>query len=251
MNSLNNTMQTECPECHTIFGISDTQLEQAEGQVRCGHCLVIFNAQCIVEKPPEESVEPKINDNILLDNDNADTVLADVIPAELRAETRNKKRHYGLLGSFIWTLGILSMLAMIVFQYAYHERLRLIQHNELRPWMMEFCRYARCELPAPRDTSRINLNHKNIFSHPNVSNALMISASMVNQAEFDQAFPLLSLKFENVRGEIITGRQFKPFEYLSIPASQISNMTPGEAVSINIEILDPGKDMVSYTFDFL
>ena len=64
-------------------------------------------------------------------------------------------------------------------------------------------------------------------------------------------FPLLELKFENVRGETIAGRRFTAEQYLGIPADQIPKMIPGESTSISVEIIDPGKDMVSYTFEFL
>ena len=37
-------MYTKCPECSTVFRISDAQLLAANGKVRCGHCKHVFNA---------------------------------------------------------------------------------------------------------------------------------------------------------------------------------------------------------------
>jgi len=37
-------MLTTCPECHTSFRVSQTQLDQRRGLVRCGRCSAIFNA---------------------------------------------------------------------------------------------------------------------------------------------------------------------------------------------------------------
>jgi predicted Zn finger-like uncharacterized protein len=247
-------MQTECPHCHTIFSVEEKQLQQAEGQLRCGHCLAIFNADIsyldtkhslnnqLSKAQPEQPED---------DFAHLQAPLADVIPPDLRAETRTSKRHYGFIGTIFWTLAILSMLITGVLQYAYYNRFRLAQFNELRPWLSLMCQYTKCDLPELRDLSRIELNNKNIFSHPNAKNTLMISASIVNQAAFEQTFPLLELKFENIRGETIAGRRFTAEEYLAIPVDQISIMKPGEPISISIEIIDPGKDMVSYTFEFL
>lgn len=39
-----NSLQTECPNCHTRFRVTDEQLGVAKGKVRCGHCMEIFNA---------------------------------------------------------------------------------------------------------------------------------------------------------------------------------------------------------------
>ena len=79
----------------------------------------------------------------------------------------------------------------------------------------------------------------------------MVSGTIVNQAEFEQDFPLVELRFENIRGQSIAGRRFKPEEYLGIPKDQLKKMQPGNPVSFNIELIDPGKDVVSYEFNFL
>ncbi len=38
-------MLTRCPNCHTLFRISDSQLRSARGKTRCGQCFTIFEAQ--------------------------------------------------------------------------------------------------------------------------------------------------------------------------------------------------------------
>jgi len=258
-------MQTECPHCHTVFKISEELLEQANGQVRCGHCLAIFTADNpytsphaelpateMYDKPNEQQLEN--HDEVieaLIDNENNNPSLPDVIPADLRAETNDPNKHYSIIGTVFWSFCILTMILTGILQYAYYDRLQLVKFNELRPWLGLLCQYTQCDLPDPRDPKRIELSSKNIFTHPNTENALMISATIVNQAEFEQVFPLLELRFENIRGQMIAGRHFKPYEYLGIPEGQISKMEPGNPISFNIEIIDPGKEMVSYAFEFL
>ena len=253
-------MQTECPHCHTVFRISEQQLAQSEGQVRCGHCLAIFTASNPYQSHHDiELIANRDDDLVELDDLqlSSDTdegnghVLPDVIPPELRAETRSNRRGYSILGSILWSFAILFMIVTGLLQYAYYDRLRLVQYDELRPWLGMLCKYARCDLPEPRDPTRIELSSKNIYTHPNAENALMISATMVNQAEYEQAFPVLELMFENIRGQTIAGRHFKPYEYLGIPRDKIQKMQPGNPVSFNIEIVDPGKDVMSYQFRFL
>ena len=211
-------------------------------------------------KPNDEHHDLEVSardDEIAVDNMEPFTItenqeaLPDVIPPELRAETRSGNNSYGIFGSIFWTLAILLMIVTGLLQYAYYDRLRLVQYDELRPWLVKLCNYAQCDLPDPRDPKRIELSSKNIYTHPNSDNALMVSATMVNQAEFEQDFPVLELRFENIRGELIAGRQFKPDEYLGIPQEQIAKMQPGNPVSFNIEIIDPGKDVMSYEFNFL
>ena len=38
-------MYTQCPFCQTVFGVADEHLAAAAGQVRCGYCKQLFNAE--------------------------------------------------------------------------------------------------------------------------------------------------------------------------------------------------------------
>lgn len=253
-------MKTQCPHCHTIFNLTNTELEQADNQVRCGHCLAIFSAETFTDQPEinESRLEDTDVNQIELEdiptittNKQEPVELPDVVPPELRTEIREKRPGPGLFSSVFWLLAICTAISAGILQYAYYDRVQLVKHNELRPWLTKLCLYAKCELPEPRDPARIELTHKNVFTHPNHAEALMISATIVNQAEFQQAFPLIDIVFSNVRGQAIAGRRFTPEEYLNMPASQIGIMEPGEPVSFNIEIIDSGRELMSYEFNFL
>jgi predicted Zn finger-like uncharacterized protein len=261
-------MQTECPHCNTVFHVTEAQLEQAEGQVRCGHCLAVFTADNPYstityqtdynQNKTTEHLKSNTFKDLQIDIDDADHLLqeveqivADVIPPELRAETRKGKNRFGFVGTLILSLFIITGIAGIFLQYTYYNRNTLVKTTELRPWLNLMCYQLNCTLPAPKDLNKIALSSKNIFSHPNVKNALMVSASIINQADFAQAYPIIELRFENVRGKTIAGRRFTAIEYLGIPEDQISKMKPDVSININLEIKDPGSDMVSYEFSFL
>lgn len=249
-------METECPHCNTIFRVKESELEQADGQVRCGHCLAIFTAEnpynstsYQTEHISKEAGDLNQEDEISLED--LQNIVADVIPPELRAESRKGKSHFGFLGTLVLTLLILTSISGLFLQYAYYNRNNLVKITELRPWLETMCQQINCTLPPPRDRKKITLSSKNIFSHPNVEGALMVSASIINQADFAQTYPIIELRFENVRGKTIAGRRFNAVEYLGIPEDQISQMQPDVPVNINLEIKDPGNNMVSYEFSFL
>ncbi|WP_228141589.1 MJ0042-type zinc finger domain-containing protein [Marinobacter sp. X15-166B] len=49
-----SSLLTSCPHCQTQFRVSAEQLAVADGKVRCGHCMKVFNArdnQQSVEQP--------------------------------------------------------------------------------------------------------------------------------------------------------------------------------------------------------
>jgi len=256
-------MQTECPHCHTIFRVNVSDLELANGQVRCGHCLAIFVAENPYNAARHDSntqIDSQINDidkeNITPPEDDIfqkdiEQTIADVIPPELRAESRKKKSHFGFLGNLLLTLAILLSIAAGFAQYAYYNRTTLIKIPELRPWFEKACALTNCTLPEAKDTKLFLLSSKNIFTHPNEDGALMVSATIINQAAFAQSFPIIELRFANVRGETIAARRFTASEYLNIPENQVSKIQPDTPVSFTLEIKDPGDEMISYEFDFL
>ncbi|VAW58486.1 hypothetical protein MNBD_GAMMA11-703 [hydrothermal vent metagenome] len=270
-------MQTECPHCHTVFRVDGTDLDQANCQVRCGHCLAIFTAENpldlisypevanenATEEAAAETADPT-DENLInfamgsalgLDLEPSKgteaAIVADVIPPELRAEERKEKSHVNAINTTLLALLTLIGIATGLFQYAYYNRSSLVKIPELRSGFQVSCELIGCTPPEPEDTSLISLSSKNIFTHPNVENALMVSASIVNQAKFAQHYPVIELRFNNVRGEVIAARRFYAQEYLGIPVEQISNMQPGRHINISLEIKDPGNDMVSYEFEFL
>lgn len=56
-------MYTQCPECQTVFRLTEEQLALAGGKVRCGHCLGVFTARehevDAVPQPPEPRPAPR------------------------------------------------------------------------------------------------------------------------------------------------------------------------------------------------
>ncbi|MBV1786930.1 zinc-ribbon and DUF3426 domain-containing protein [Marinobacterium sp. D7] len=42
---MNEPLITECPGCHSRFRVTEGQLNLAQGQVRCGACLLVFDAR--------------------------------------------------------------------------------------------------------------------------------------------------------------------------------------------------------------
>lgn len=52
------SMMTRCPACGTGFRIHHEQLEARQGQVRCGHCAVVFDANLHLSPLPDTTPPP-------------------------------------------------------------------------------------------------------------------------------------------------------------------------------------------------
>lgn len=262
-------MQIRCPECNTLFQSKESDLRASNSQVQCGHCFHIFQAKenqesfalaeedntadidintfadAIDHIPKEEVIKsgtmttaPIFEPNVMVD---------DIVPPELRQQTPTSST----LVKSIWSLGILCLTIAASVQLIYFKRAELTRNAELRPYLISFCKVANCEIPELKDIRRLELATKNVYSHPNVDNALMITAVIINQASFSQQFPSLQVSFTNLVGDIVMARQFKPSEYLNTSEDKLSDMQPGLPIQIILEVIDPGKNATAYEFSFI
>ena len=263
-------MQTRCPECNTLFKLNESDLTIADGQVQCGHCFYTFEAKPEqeafkleeeidttdidlntftngIDAPPEEEPIPS-DDKVKPDLFEQNPMVDDLVPPEFRNQPR---KTAGTLQKVIWTVAIISLTLTAFVQTIYFKRTELASKAELRPYMLSFCELAQCEIAELKDINRLELSSKNVYSHPNVDKALMITAVIVNQAAFAQQFPTLQISFTNLVGDIVMARQFKPGEYLNTSEDKLSDMQPGLPIQITLEVLDPGNSATAYEFSFI
>jgi predicted Zn finger-like uncharacterized protein len=259
-------MKTECPHCNTIFSISQQQLELADGMVRCGMCNEVFSAlvqEDLFAEPVAETSElsdcaTPSEDVDAKDSDAGDSELFDVsdqsvVPDELRYQPPQLVTHkpHSLLNGFLWSIGVLLLAAALLIQYAWYDRQHLMQQEFIQPYVSQLCEHIDCSQLALRDPTQLQMTNRNVYTHPTVEDALMVSVTIVNQAAFSQAYPDLKIAFSDVVGTVIAARLFTPEEYLNLGREQLRPLTPDSPVSFALEIQDPGKQALTYEFDFL
>ncbi len=266
-------MQTRCPECNTLFKLTDQDLEKANGQVQCGHCFHVFTAKpeseadnnfklveevdtsdidlntfadAIDDIPDEEPlVEDKPEQAALFEKN---PMIDDLVPPEIRHQQEKTSKPYQ---TALWSVFIVLLSLGAFSQLIYFNRDQIASKPGLRSYMLSFCELAQCEISDLRDLKRLELSSKNVYSHPNVDNALMITAVIVNQAAFAQQFPVLQISFTNLVGDTVMARQFKPGEYLNTDEENLNEMQPGLPIQITLEVLDPGSSATAYEFNFI
>ncbi len=275
-------MKTECPHCHTIFNVSQQQLELADGMVRCGMCQQVFNALVQPdlfndnEAPPDDNAADSNTDTTTeagrvesetsspeqtahnadadaADNSHANNILFDdseaasVVPDELRVDGHRRS----VLSTLMWTLGSLLLTVTLLLQFAWHQREYLIRQPWLQPYLAQACRQFDCSLLQLRNPGKIELSSRNVYTHPTEQNALMVSLTLVNKAPYPQALPDIQIEFSDVVGTVIAARRLRPQEYLNVDADNLQPLSPDKPVSLALEIVDPGKQALTYEFRFL
>lgn len=171
---------------------------------------------------------------------------------ELDDEPR-KTASEGLSKTF-WVSLIFVLIIILAGQAIYLKRESLAQYPQIVPILELECKLIGlvmpCEIPARRDTSKIELVERNIVSHPSAENALLITSTIKNTADYVQPFPKMVLTFSDINQKVVARRVFSPEEYLAKDVNLEQGMQINEPIKIILEIVDPGEEAVNFQFDF-
>ena len=144
---------------------------------------------------------------------------------------------------------LLSVLA--ASQYVYHQRDNLARNPEFKPWLEQMCEIAKCTLTPHRDTTAFELLERNVRFHPGREDALLISASFINHADFSQPYPNIELILKNMEGKVVAQRRFQPKEYFNSDQLPEQGIAAQQEAALLLEVSDPGLEAVSFEFNFL
>ena len=154
----------------------------------------------------------------------------------------------------VWVLLVSLLLVFLLGQFAYLKREELAKYPSIRPILEQACgvlsAVVECTVPDPRDLDAIVIVDRNVVSHPNAKNALLITSTVNNEADFVQMYPQLVLTFSDINQKVLARRTFKPDEYLAKGVDIGAGMQPNVPIKIMLEIVDPGEAAVNFEFDF-
>jgi predicted Zn finger-like uncharacterized protein len=148
-------------------------------------------------------------------------------------------------------IAVAAVLTLLLAAQIFYLQLPEWSRNpSTRGFYESVCGVFGCELPEIRALESLRTRNLMVRSHPDLEEALVIDAVIVNQAPFPQRFPGLELRFTSVGGLLVAARIFQPEEYLGGELSTDDLMPVNTPVQVSLEIADPGEDAVNYTLSF-
>ena len=204
-----------------------------------------FEDDDIAEAIPEESLPLSDDSHVAHSENNA-------VPFQLRNDIERlqapaRRKWHPLFSILIILLLLCVSFAQLAFFRA-HEVVKIIPAS--RPLLEVFCEKVHCVYSGPRDIKQIKLLNRDVRQHPKEKNALLITATMINQASFAQPYPDIHIRLSDISGNVVAERVFNAKTYmgkLSNPFLLMKSKTP---VHLNFEVVDPGKDAVNFEFTF-
>ncbi|QRP63598.1 zinc-ribbon and DUF3426 domain-containing protein [Rhodanobacter sp. FDAARGOS 1247] len=165
---------------------------------------------------------------------------------------RRERRHLSSSDErrWPWVLACSLLTLALGVQLAWAKRNDLIRDPLTGGWLRSACATLGCELPLVAAPGRLRLLASNVQAHPSVAHALMISASVRNDAAFAQPYPVLTVTLSNAQGQRIAMRRLQPEEYLDDTSILRSGLSPGGTAVLLLEVEDPGDNAVAFELGF-
>jgi len=149
-----------------------------------------------------------------------------------------------------WAMAGLVLLLLLGAQLGWAKRDWLISNPVTGSWLRSGCHAVGCRLPLVAAPEQLRLLASNVQSHPGVSGALMISASIRNDAAFAQPYPVIAVTLSDAQGQRIAMRRLQPREYLDDDSVLQRGLPAGGSAALLLEVEDPGDKAVAFEFGF-
>lgn len=147
-----------------------------------------------------------------------------------------------------WLTGSIALMLVLILQAIYFSRHDLARNPAYRPLLAQACEMLGCTINVTYDIKQIEIIGRDVRTHPTANNALIAGTTLINNAKFQQPYPLLNLTFSSITGTKLAQRRFTPREYLKTGTDIGAGMTPDLPVQVELELVDPGKDAVNFEF---
>ncbi|MBD8528090.1 zinc-ribbon and DUF3426 domain-containing protein [Pseudomarimonas arenosa] len=240
-------MLTQCPHCATVFPIEADALQAASGWVQCGVCDREFDAlERLRRAAPQGEPTPRL-DPELAERQGDLFEAPPAAPATVPNFAQPAPPH--VPASTRWWLLAASLGLLLALQIFFEHRYQWAESPRWRATYEQACEWVGCSLPVWRQPRAWTLLTRDISPHPSVGDALLVTATLRNDAEWPQPAPVVELAMTDIDGQTIALRRFRPNEYL--PDTQTQKFAPGQSVLLRLELVDPDKMALAYSFEFL
>ena len=153
--------------------------------------------------------------------------------------------------TILYTTISLLLILLLGAQYVYNNRLEMASSPTTKPLVAVICKITGCEVKIKRNPDLIETLDKSIYNLPDSENILVIKATIKNKAAYPQPYPVVEILFSDINENSLALRRFGPAEYLQdIPKHELL-MPTEEAVHLQLQVADPGRNATSFRFNYL
>jgi predicted Zn finger-like uncharacterized protein len=236
------SMVTSCPACTTTFRITEEQLRQRQGKVRCGKCRGVFDAfkslTTLADDPvPEPRAAPLTAAEARtaagqgrLDIDGHARPMRPAFVPRPDSSTTDRNRTLWLAATIVLALLLAAQAA-----YGFRDRLAAAWPGS-RPLLEAMCAALSCAVAWPQRPDLLAIEASELQADPVRPNVIVLMATVRNRGSIDVARPALELTLTDTQDRTLARRVFLPAEYLP-GAQDASGAMPARAeVEVRLQL---------------
>jgi predicted Zn finger-like uncharacterized protein len=156
---------------------------------------------------------------------------------------RKKPVLLKLLQALLAALLILLMLAQTVYFLRTDIAARW---PETRAQLEQACLLVNCQVELPKNADLIAIDDSDLQEDADRRGLIHLYLSIINHAEYSQAYPLLELTLTDTYDKPLMRRTFKPEEYLSTGSDQKPGIAAKQAVRIKLSFTTDNHAIAGY-----
>ena len=267
-------MITRCPSCGTLFRVTPEQLQARQGQVRCGHCMTVFDGQQALTALPESAVNAGTGDlagfELEAVAEPAKGVTAPQLPIARAAEAVNELTDYGPAPEQLslddqlyaeasrrrarwWAVGAVLLVFALAAQAAYFYRSDLaVQYPGLKPYLAQLCEVLHCKVLPPQRPRQIMIEASDLqVIDPTRPGLIQLTATLRNHAGHDLGYPALDLVLTNTKEHTLARRIFMPKEYLERGKDVAAGIAASAEVTVRLDLDTGDLNPAGFRLDLL
>lgn len=276
---------THCPNCQTQFFVTEEQLNQHQGQVRCGQCLHVFDAkeQFIEDGQSDITIDligtvnhltnaattsaaAKTSGTVLTESetiaidhrnnavDTQSSISALAIedkPYNFEDEANAPKAEVRSASQraqkVLKPLLVLLLSLTTIAQSLYFLRNDIaIVYPAIKPALVQVCQRLACHINLPKKIEFITIDDSDMQEDTTYVGLMHLSSTLINQAAFSQAYPNIEITLTDIDDKPKMRRIFKPHEYLPEHTDIANGIAAGEEVKIKLGMTTSGITVAGY-----
>ena len=253
------SLVTSCPECATSFLVKPEQLSAHRGEVRCGKCGHVFNA---LDRLGEASLQPPAPESLPDQPTAAHTPAAPAVTsadfntastaenpkfADITAEANFPEAVRRKFPTWAAVSLAVILLMLAIAQTTYYMRTPISAHwPALKPYLVQTCNLLNCTVELPQLADQLEINDSDLQEDAEHLGLIHLSSTLINNAAFAQAYPLLELTLTDINDKPTLRRSFSPSEYLPKGTDVSKGIQAGEEIHIKLALTASGVPVAGY-----
>lgn len=201
----------------------------------CGH---LFDALSRLSEIPQKNSAPFVPDAAPA---KTPQLVGDTAP-KAKLDTAFQRK------SVQWPFALLALLLLLlaVFQAIYYLRTPIASRwPQLRPPLEAACTLLHCKVALPHQSELLTIDDSDLQEDAEHEDLIHLSATLINNAPFTQAYPLLELTLTDRYDKAVIRRAFNATEYL--PGADTSQgLAPGEEIRVRLPLTVNDEAVAGY-----